>query len=69
MKVKLDLELYAVINSEGKFFRSKGYRGGGKSWVDKINDAKIYTKKSPALGQITWWSKNYPRNLRHRLFQ
>jgi hypothetical protein len=54
------LKLYAVINSDGKFFRSKGYGGYGQSWVDDISKAKIYPTSRPAKAQITFWGKNYP---------
>ena len=55
------MELYAVQNSDGQFFRSKGYGGYGKSWVEKLESAKIYTKKGQALSRITWWSNNFPK--------
>lgn len=58
--LKEPLVLYVVRNSDGKFFRSKGYRGYGESWVDSISEAKIYGKTSGARGVITFFSKNYP---------
>ena len=58
--LKDPLVLYVVRNSEGRFFRSKGYRGYRESWVDSINEAKIYDKTGGARGVITFFSKNYP---------
>lgn len=55
------LELYLVRNKEGKYLRAKGYNGYGECWVDDIKKAKIYTKKSTASSQITWWSGKYPQ--------
>lgn len=54
------LELYLIKNKEGKYLRSKGYNGYGNCWVEDINKAKIYPRKSTALSQITWWSRKYP---------
>lgn len=58
--LKEALVLYVVRNSDGKFFRAKGYRGYGESWVDSVNEAKIYGKIGGARGVITFFSKNYP---------
>ena len=56
------LVLYAVRNSEGKFFRAKGYNGGGETWVADINKAKIYGKIGGARGTITYFANDtkYP---------
>lgn len=54
------LELYVVINSSGQFFRSKGFGGYGKSWVDDIKKARAYGKIGPARSQVTWFSNSYP---------
>lgn len=55
------LKFYAIVNSEGKFFRSKGYNGYGNSWVAEIEKAKIYSANSGAAkSQVTFWAKNYP---------
>jgi hypothetical protein len=59
--VDLELTLYAVRNSEGKFFRSKGYGGYGESWVDKITSAKLYGKIGPARSCVTFWSRQYEK--------
>jgi len=54
------LELYAVRNKEGKYFRSKGYGGYGQTWVDDLKSAKIYAKLGQARARVTWFSSNYP---------
>ena len=51
--------LYAVRNSEGKWFRRKGYGGGGDSWVDKFDKARIYAKIGHARAIVSYWSENY----------
>jgi hypothetical protein len=53
------LELYVVKNSDGKYFRAKGYGHYGHSWVDDIKQARIYAKLSPARSQVTFWANNY----------
>ena len=58
--ISVDLKLYAIRNKEKQWFRAKGYGGYGKSWVDDIKMAKIYSKPGPARGQITFWSNSYP---------
>jgi len=55
------LVLYAVRNNKGQYFRAKGYGGGGASWVDDINKAKIYGKTGGARGTITWFANNHPK--------
>lgn len=54
------LELYIVQNLEGDYFHAIGYGGGGKSWVNDINKAKIYTKIGQARSRVTWFFDNYP---------
>ena len=56
----VNLNFYAVRSQDGKWFRSKGYGGGGNSWVDDLTKAKIYANPGPAKTQITFWAKNYP---------
>jgi len=51
------LTVYVVRNSEGKFFRAKGYGGYGNSWVDDIQKARIYARIGPARSAVTYWSK------------
>ena len=52
--------LYAVQNSDGQWFRSKGYGGYGKSWVDDIATARIYGKIGPARATVTFFANKYP---------
>ena len=56
------LSLYAVRSKDGKFFKNIGYggSGGGKSWVDSLDRAKIYAKIGQARSRVTWWSEHYP---------
>ena len=54
------LELFVVKSKDGKYFRAKGYSSYGKSWVDDIQDAKIYAKIGPARSQVTYWAGHYP---------
>ena len=56
----IKLELYVVVNQQGKFFRAVGYGGGGNSWVDTIDKAKIYPKLGQARSRVTWWYNSYP---------
>jgi hypothetical protein len=43
--------LYA-IRCVGRFYHTYS-RAGGKSWVDKLEDAKVWTRRGPAQGMIT----------------
>ena len=54
------LELYAIQNSDGQWFRAKGYGGGGKTWVDDLTKARIYPKISTARAQVTYFVKHHP---------
>ena len=54
------VELFVVMNEDGQFMRTKGYGGGGKSWVDTIEHAKIYTRIGPAKARVTYWKHHYP---------
>lgn len=49
------LKFYAVQNSEGKWFRAKGYGGSGESWVSELSKAKIYGKIGPARAVASYW--------------
>lgn len=53
-------ELFVLTNNSGQFMRAKGYSGHGKSWVDGIKTAKIYTSIGPAKAQVTYWKKHFP---------
>jgi hypothetical protein len=54
------LTLYAVQNQDGKWLRSKGYGGAGKTWVDDLASAKIYAKLGQARSRVTYFVKNHP---------
>lgn len=56
-----DLALYAVRNEKGQFLRSKGYPGKGSTWVDTLEEAKIYGKPGPAKARITWFKNVFPK--------
>jgi hypothetical protein len=60
--IRLDKELclYAVVNHEGKFFRSKGQYGnhGRTQWVDDINSARIYGKPGPANAVVSFYANS-----------
>jgi hypothetical protein len=51
--------LYAVQNTDGQWFRRKGYGGYGKTWVSDFSNARIYTKIGPARGVITFFATHY----------
>lgn len=53
------MELFALMNGAGQFMRAKGFSGSGKSWVDGIKTARIYTSIGPAKSQVTYWKKNF----------
>jgi len=54
------MELFALTNSTGQYMRAKGFSGGGRSWVDGIKTARIYTSVGPAKSQVTYWKKHFP---------
>src|ERR1700748_180823 len=60
---EVSLELYVIQNSIGDYFRSKGYGGGGLSWVKDIKSAKTYTKLSQARSRVTYFNNNNPQKL------
>jgi len=51
------LILYVVRNREGKFFRRKGFGGGGDSWVEDIRKARIFGKIAGARAVVGFFSK------------
>lgn len=53
--------VYVVRNSEGKFFRAKGFGGYGDTWVADIIQAKIYGKITPARSRVSFFSLHYPQ--------
>ena len=54
------LTFYVIQNNEGKFFRAKGFKGAGPSWVYDLKEAKVYDKIKPARSQVTFFAKRYP---------
>lgn len=54
------LRFYLVRNSEGKYFRSKGYGGYGSSWVEDVGKAKVYQKIGQARSRVTYWAGEWP---------
>jgi hypothetical protein len=56
-----NIELYAVRNRDGQWFRAKGYGGAGLSWVDSLASAKIYPKLGQARSRATFFATNYPQ--------
>jgi hypothetical protein len=54
------MKIYVVQSQDGKYFRNIGYGGYGKSWRDKLEDAKFYTKIGQAKARVTFWFKNHP---------
>jgi len=57
---EINLEFFAVKNSSGQYFRNVGYGGYGKSWVEELGKAKIYTKIGQARSRVTWFSRKHP---------
>jgi hypothetical protein len=52
-----EMFFYAVRHG-GKYFHRVGYSGGGQSWVDGLDAATIYPKRSQAVARVTWWARN-----------
>lgn len=55
-----ELFFYVVRNSDGEFFRAKGYGGYGKTWVSEITKARVYTKIGPARASVSYFANHYP---------
>ncbi len=57
------ITLYAVRNSDGKWFRARGYGGYGDSWVDDFTSiqVRLYPKVGTARAQVSFFAKNYPQ--------
>ena len=58
---KIDLKLYVVRNKEGQYFHAKGRSSYGKTWVDDIQNARIYAKIGPARSIVSYFAKHYPK--------
>lgn len=54
------MNLYAVQNQEGKFFKSIGYGGHGSNWVDTLEKAKFYAKIGQAKSRVTYFYGAWP---------
>lgn len=57
----LDLEFFIVVNSDGQYFRAKGYSGSGDSFIDDAKKCRVYGKIGPARSVVTWFANNYPK--------
>lgn len=57
----LSLTVYAVRNANGEFYRSYAVQKRPGAWVENIADAKVYTKRGPAQGQVTRFQKRGER--------
>lgn len=55
-----ELKFYIVCNAEGKFYRSKGLHGYGRSWTEDVKKAKVYSRIGPARSVVTYWAGHYP---------
>ncbi len=56
-----DIAFYVLQNSEGKFFRRKGYGGYGDTWVEGLGTARVWTKIGGARSQVTFFANHYPK--------
>lgn len=54
------MNFYLVKSSDNKYYRSKGYGGYGKNWVDTPEKAKIYSTEGRARTVVSWWATNCP---------
>lgn len=55
------LVFYLVMNSDGQFFRRKGYGGYTETWTDDLERATIYTKIGTARGRVSFFANHYPQ--------
>ncbi len=56
-----EIAFYAVQNSDGKFFRRKGYGGSGDTWVEGLKTARVWTKIGGARATVTFFANHYPQ--------
>ena len=56
-----DINFYVVVNSDGKYFRKKGYMGTGDTWTDKFTVARVWVKLSGARSVVTFFANQYPQ--------
>jgi len=50
---------YVLQNDEGKYFKARGQNSYKPRWVDDLQDARLYGKKSIAEAQATRWHTHY----------
>ena len=55
-----DLKFYVIRNREGKYFRAKGYKGYGDTWVDDPTKARVYSKLGSTRSIVSWFYNTYP---------
>jgi hypothetical protein len=55
-----DVAFYVVQNSEGKYFRRKGYGGSGNSWVEEIEKARVWVTLAGARTVVGFFASRYP---------
>lgn len=56
-----ELTFYVVRNLEGRYFRRKGYGGGGDTWVADIERARVYAKIGSARAVVSFFVSKYPQ--------
>lgn len=55
-----DIAFFVVQNSDGAFFRRKGYGGSGETWVKTLSTARVWTKIGGARSTVTFFANHYP---------
>jgi hypothetical protein len=48
---------YTVRSDKGRYWRSYAVQGRSGAWVDNVADAKVYTKRGPAQGMVTRFTR------------
>ena len=54
------MNLYAVVNRDGQYFRRKGYGGYGVTWVESLENATLYSNISTARSRVGYFTRNWP---------
>lgn len=57
VQIEIPLQLFVVVNSDGRFYKSSGWRENYE-WTDNINSAKLYKNAGGARGVITRYVQN-----------
>lgn len=52
---------YAVRNEQGQYYRTYSQRGSSAGWVDRLEDARLWTRSGPAKGKITALCNEKPK--------